>query len=118
LQGRGGQGVKTVNITEKTGNIAACRVVEPGQELMLVTREGIVIRTKVDDISLLGRNTQGVTVMRVGEGDQVASIAAIRFDPPHPTASGNGASPHGAPLAATLPLDLVDDTGSDDVEPS
>ncbi|HEY4670111.1 MAG TPA: DNA gyrase subunit A, partial [Tepidiformaceae bacterium] len=118
LQGRGGQGVKTLNITEKTGNIAACRVVEPGQELMLVTREGIVIRTKVDDISLLGRNTQGVTVMRVGEGDQVASIAAIRFDPPHPTASGNGASPNGAPLAATLPLDLVDDTGPDDVEPS
>jgi DNA gyrase subunit A len=77
VQGRGGQGVKTLNITDRTGNVAACRVVRPGQELMLVSAEGIVIRTSLDSISLLGRNTQGVTVMRVSEGDSVACIAAI-----------------------------------------
>ncbi len=78
-KGRGGQGVRTLNITPKTGNVAAVRMVAPNQELMLVSEDGILIRTKVDSISLLGRNTQGVTVMKVGENDRVASIA--NFDP-------------------------------------
>ncbi len=77
VQGRGGQGVKTLNITDKTGNVAACRVVGPNQELLLVSRDGVVIRTSVDSISRIGRIAQGVTVMRVGETDQVASIAAF-----------------------------------------
>ncbi len=81
LHGRGGLGVKTLNITERTGNVAACRIVQPGQDLMLVSTNGIVIRTTVDSISLLGRNTQGVAVMRVAEGDSVVSIAAIDPEP-------------------------------------
>ncbi len=75
VKGRGGQGVRTLNITPKTGNVAAVRMVAPKQELMLVSEDGILIRTKVDSISLLGRNTQGVTVMKVGKNDRVASIA-------------------------------------------
>ena len=78
-KGRGGQGVRTLNITAKTGEVAAVRMVAPNHELMLVSEDGILIRTKVDSISLLGRNTQGVTVMKVGENDRVASIA--NFDP-------------------------------------
>ena len=81
LHGRGGLGVKTLNITDRTGNVAACRIVQPGQDLMLVSTNGIVIRTTVDSISLLGRNTQGVAVMRVAEGDSVVSIAAIDPEP-------------------------------------
>jgi DNA gyrase subunit A len=100
---RGGQGVRTLNITERTGDVAACRIVRPGQELMLVSAEGIVIRTSVDSISQLGRIAQGVMVMRVGEGDQVASIAAIDLNAPpadQPRArragpGGNGAAPDG-----------------------
>ncbi|MBN9494362.1 DNA gyrase subunit A, partial [bacterium] len=114
LQGRGGQGVKTLNITDKTGNVAACRIVEPGQELMLVSRDGIVIRTRVDSISLLGRNTQGVTVMRVGEGDEVASIAAFTMKGPAAPAALNGASANGhAELEEgdTIPLNLDEETG-------
>ncbi len=105
VQGRGGQGVKTLNITEKTGKVAACRIVRPGQELMLVSREGIVIRTDLDSISLLGRNTQGVTVMRVNPGDLVASIAAITLEEERgPRRSPKGAA---APITnETLPLDL------------
>ncbi len=80
LTGRGGMGVRTLNITEKTGNVAACRVVKPGQELMLVTEQGIVIRTGMEKISKLGRNTQGVTDMRVAEEDRVASIAAFMME--------------------------------------
>jgi DNA gyrase subunit A len=74
---RGGQGVKTLNITDKTGDVAACRMVREDQELMIVSIDGVMIRTSVDKISLLGRVTQGVTVMRIGEGDRVAAIAAI-----------------------------------------
>jgi DNA gyrase subunit A len=79
VQGRGGQGVKTLNITPKTGNVAACRMVRDQQGIMLVSREGIVLRTRVETISLLGRNTQGVIVMRVGEPDQVVSIAIFNL---------------------------------------
>jgi DNA gyrase subunit A len=102
VQGRGGQGVKTLNITDRTGDVAACRIVDPKQELILVSEQGIVIRTTVDSISLLGRNTQGVTVMRVGENDKVASIAVIapeerrtRQARDQATVTGNGPSPNG-----------------------
>ena len=115
LQGRGGQGVKTLNITDRTGAVAACRMVGPGQELMLVTREGIVVRTRVDSISLIGRNTQGVTVMRVAEGDQVASIAAFTMSDNEPgqrtAVNGNGADEDQL-LNETIPLEL--DEASDD----
>jgi DNA gyrase subunit A len=120
VQGRGGQGVKTLNITEKTGKVAACRMVNAGQDLMLVTRDGIVVRTRVDQISRIGRNTQGVTVMRVNDGDAVASIAAFTMtDSGEERRAGrrqerdNGAAPGGA-RNATLPLDLDDDDTDDD----
>jgi len=111
LQGRGGLGVKTLNITDRTGAVAACRMVGPGQELMLVTREGIVVRTRVDQISLIGRNTQGVTVMRVAEGDQVASIAAFTMSDgapgSRPAENGNGSDPDPDQLLnETIPLEL------------
>lgn len=77
VQGRGGQGVKTLNITSRTGKVSACRVVQENQGIMLVSSDGIVLRTGVRSISRLGRNTQGVTIMRVGEGDRVVSIAVF-----------------------------------------
>ncbi|MEP7215526.1 MAG: DNA gyrase C-terminal beta-propeller domain-containing protein, partial [Anaerolineaceae bacterium] len=79
IQGRGGQGVKTINITDRTGKVAACRMVSDSDslELMLVTREGIVVRTRTKTISLIGRVTQGVRVIDVNADDQVASIAAF-----------------------------------------
>ena len=107
-KGRGGQGVRTLNITEKTGNVAAVRLVAPGQELMLVTEDGILIRTQVDTISLLGRNTQGVTVMKVGGNDRVASIA--NFDP----GNGNGGVPRGRAVPPPAPLP---EASPDDDEP-
>ena len=121
LQGRGGQGVKTLNITDRTGNVAACRMVQPDQDLMLVTKDGIVVRTRVDQISLIGRNTQGVTVMRVGEGDQVASIAAFKMSGPiegrdvaaiSSNGNGNGHADE-AVLNETIPLEMEDDEGAD-----
>jgi DNA gyrase subunit A len=94
VHGRGGQGVRTLNVTDRTGTVAACKVVHPNQQLMLVSREGIVIRTRVESISRIGRNTQGVSVFSVSEGDQVASIATfwMEGDPPAPATAGGAAT--------------------------
>ena len=77
--GRGGQGVKTFNITDKTGDVCAAVAVTSGQELMMVSRGGVVNRTTVDEISRQGRVTQGVTIMNVEDGDELVSVA--RIDP-------------------------------------
>ncbi|MHB0871569.1 MAG: DNA gyrase subunit A [Chloroflexota bacterium] len=73
--GRGGSGVRALRVTERTGPVAAARVVKPTDELMAISSGGLVIRTPVESISRLGRDTQGVSVMDLREGDKVASIS-------------------------------------------
>lgn len=77
LQKRGGMGVRTIQITEKKGVLAGMKVVQVYHELMLISLEGVVIRVKADDISKLGRSTQGVRVMNVGATDRVVAIARV-----------------------------------------
>ena len=77
LQGRGGQGVFTFKTNAKTGNLVSSRMVNPSQELMLISEGGIVLRTPVERISLQGRPTQGVTLMDTEEGDAVAAVTVI-----------------------------------------
>lgn len=79
-QHRGGKGVKCYKITEKTGDVVGVKAVNEYNEIMMITTEGIIIRTKVDGISELGRNTSGVKVMNVDENVQVASIAKVRSE--------------------------------------
>ena len=74
---RGGQGVFTITVTDKKGQLAACRVVDPSHELMIVSTTGVVIRVRVEDISELGRSTQGVKVMDVDEKDSVCALARM-----------------------------------------
>ena len=74
---RGGQGVFTIAMTDKKGQLAACRVVDPSHELMIVSTTGVVIRVRVEDISELGRSTQGVKVMDVDEKDSVCALARM-----------------------------------------
>ena len=74
---RGGQGVFTITMTDKKGQLAACRVVDPNHELMIVSTTGVVIRVRVEDISELGRSTQGVKVMDVDEKDSVCALARM-----------------------------------------
>jgi DNA gyrase subunit A len=76
-QKRGGMGVKTIQVTEKKGPLAGMKIVMPGQELMLISEEGVVIRVRAEDISQLGRSTQGVKVMNVAESDRVSAIARV-----------------------------------------
>jgi DNA gyrase subunit A len=77
LQHRGGGGVRTFKAVEKTGKVVAALLVQPSDELMLISTKGIVIRTSVDSISLQGRSTQGVSVMKVEPGDSVASLGLL-----------------------------------------
>lgn len=77
-QHRGGKGIKCYKITEKTGDVVGVKAVNEEDEIMMITTEGIIIRTAVNSISVLGRNTSGVKVMNVGENVEVASIAKVR----------------------------------------
>ncbi len=75
IQSRGGKGVINMKVTEKTGDVVGIKVVQPDQDLMLITTEGIVIRMNIDDIRVIGRSTQGVMLMKTREGDKVAALA-------------------------------------------
>ena len=76
-QSRGGKGVFTVRPSERNGEIVGVLVVRDGEEIMAISKEGIIIRIKVDEISSMGRTTQGVTLMRVSEEDKVVSMARV-----------------------------------------
>jgi DNA gyrase subunit A len=97
-KGRGGLGVKTVQLTEARGHLAGARVVRQGYQVMLISTGGTVIRMPVDDIRQMGRSTQGVIVMRLRDGELVSSLApvvdsgddaeeAVETDPGPPTAA-------------------------------
>ncbi len=75
MQSRAGKGILAMRLTEKTGQLAAQLLVQPGMDLMLITDDGTIIRMPVDSISVLGRNTQGVRLMRVADGAHVVGVA-------------------------------------------
>ncbi len=79
-QNRGGKGVKCYKITDKTGNIIGVKAVDQENEIMMITTEGIIIRLKVEGISVLGRVTSGVKLMNLEDDITVASIAKVRED--------------------------------------
>ncbi|MDD9148502.1 MULTISPECIES: DNA gyrase subunit A [unclassified Sporolactobacillus] len=103
-QTRGGKGLKTCNITEKNGNLVALRTVEKDEDLMIMTANGVIIRMPVSGISKLGRNTMGVTLIRVDEGDSVSTIARIQKNE-----EDNGDA---------LPKDDPGDSGEEEENPS
>ncbi len=74
---RGGKGVKTINVTEKTGKLVSIQAVTDENDLMIINRSGISIRTGVDQIRLAGRATQGVKIINLREGDAIASVVAV-----------------------------------------
>lgn len=76
-QTRGGKGIKTYNIAQKTGNLISARVVKDDEEIMIINNHGILIRIKVSDISKMGRSTSGVMLMRTEDGCLVTSTARI-----------------------------------------
>jgi DNA gyrase subunit A len=77
VQKRGGKGIITLKKTDKTGPIVALKEVIPDDELMMITRHGVIIRLPVDGIRVIGRNTQGVKVMNLDSGDAVVDVARV-----------------------------------------
>jgi DNA gyrase subunit A len=77
VQKRGGKGIITLKKTDKTGAIVALKEVQPDDELMLITRHGVIIRMPVEGIRVIGRNTQGVKVMNLDSGDAVVDVARV-----------------------------------------
>jgi len=74
VRGRGGLGIKNYNVTEKTGKVADVKMVGPGEDILVISDDATIIRMAVDAISMLGRSTQGVRIMRLAEGSRVISI--------------------------------------------
>ena len=77
ITNRGGKGVKTINITEKTGKLISIQAVTDENDLMIINRSGLTIRTSVSQIRLAGRATQGVRIINLREGDAIASVMAV-----------------------------------------
>ena len=105
VKGRGGIGLKNYNVTEKTGNVADVKIVTGDEDVLVVTDDATIIRIPVDGISLLGRSTQGVRIMRTAAGSRVISIETTEKNPEEetelPSAQENDAAPEDAEVPGT-----------------
>jgi DNA gyrase subunit A len=77
IQSRGGKGIKTLNVTDKNGPIVGLKVVQNDEDLMIMTSSGTMIRTSMEGISTMGRNTQGVKLIHIREDDSVATVTRV-----------------------------------------
>ncbi|RFS14601.1 DNA gyrase subunit A [Emticicia sp. C21] len=92
ITSRGAKGVKTLNITDKTGTLVAIKEVTDDDDLMIITKNGIAIRIKIADLRVMGRNTQGVRLIRLNETDDIASVTRIIRDEEEEEAGEGGES--------------------------
>jgi DNA gyrase subunit A len=81
VQSRGGQGVKTMQVTEKTGKLVAIKSVTDADDLMITTESGVVIRTAADELRVMGRATQGVKIIRLDDKDAIADVTVVASEP-------------------------------------
>jgi DNA gyrase subunit A len=105
ITNRGGKGVKTINITEKTGELVAIKAVTDDNDLMIINRSGITIRTSIEQIRVAGRATQGVRIINLREGDEIASVAVVPVTEDEEIAEGTvveGATAEGAEAPAEV----------------
>lgn len=77
ITNRGGKGVKTLNITDKTGSLVSIHGVIDSDDLMIINKSGITIRLRVSDLRVIGRATQGVRLIKINDGDEISSVAKI-----------------------------------------
>jgi len=106
---RGGKGVKTMNVTDKTGNLVAIKEVSDNDELMIINKSGITIRLTVESLRVMGRATQGVRLIKLNEGDEISSVAKIKR-------IGGAEEPSGEVVALPVdddPLPPLEDAGED-----
>ena len=80
ITNRGGKGVKTISITEKTGNLVSLKNVNDNDDLMIINKSGIAIRMEVNSLRVMGRATQGVKLINLKENDSIAAVAKVVLD--------------------------------------
>ena len=80
ITNRGGKGVKTLNITDKTGDLIAIKDVKDGDDLMIINKSGILIRIAVDTLRVMGRATQGVRLINLRNNDEIAAVTKVSAD--------------------------------------
>lgn len=80
IQSRGGVGLKTIHVTEKNGKMVALKTVDGSEDIMLMTINGMIIRMDIEDVSVIGRSTQGVRLIRLADDERVASVAKVLKD--------------------------------------
>ena len=113
---RGGKGVKTINITEKTGNLIAIKVVDDNDDLMIINKSGVTIRMSIQELRIMGRATQGVRLIRLDDDDEIASVAKVEIDEEEKKemlASGT-VEESSEPSDLDSPTDSTDETPSED----
>lgn len=118
---RGGKGVKTINITEKTGNLVAIKAVTDENDLLIITTNGIVIRLSVADLRVMGRATQGVRLINLGGSDEIGAVTTVESDPEEEHVKVDGsvdtsmedAADETEPIDETDAGDDADDAGTD-----
>jgi len=77
ITNRGGKGVKTLNISDKTGNLVAIKNVDDSNDLMIINKSGLTIRMAVEDLRVMGRATQGVRLIKIKDDDSIAAVAKV-----------------------------------------
>ena len=80
ITNRGGKGVKTISITEKTGTLVSLKNVSDGDDLMIINKSGIAIRMEVNTLRVMGRATQGVRLINIKDNDSIAAVAKVVLD--------------------------------------
>ena len=116
-QTRGGKGIKAMNLTEKTGALVCQLLVHDGEDLMIITDDGTIIRTPVSSITTLGRNTQGVRIMRVS-GSKVVGVVRAEAEEDEPetqeTAQEGASQAEEAAFTGEVSGQLLNETGTPD----
>ena len=114
---RGGKGVKTISITDKTGGLVAIKNVTDSDDLMIINKSGIAIRLGVEDLRVMGRATQGVRLINIRENDSIAAVAKVMKEEEEEILSDglddSGASAHAAPEAPEATQENSEETGSE-----
>ena len=114
---RGGKGVKTISITEKTGGLVAIKNVTDSDDLMIINKSGIAIRLGVEDLRVMGRATQGVKLINIRENDSIAAVAKVVKEEEEETLSEeldhSDTSAHAAPSAPETSQENSEETGSE-----
>ena len=104
ITNRGGKGVKTINITDKTGDLISIQAVNDDNDLMIINRSGVTIRTEVSQIRLAGRATQGVRIINLRDGDAIASVMAVPANDDAESAENIESTEGEAPVDGAAPV--------------